>query len=93
MATTKPLKPYSRSATQNLRKFYEREAKPVEIPIFGKNRNLTVEGRLAKNPVLCATVKVAHRIHEQWRAEDKLAAKEQRAQAEATLKRLDAVAI
>jgi len=29
-----------------LAKFYQAKAKPVEIPLFGKNRNLTIAGRL-----------------------------------------------
>jgi hypothetical protein len=35
-------------------------------------------------PQTWAVVKIAQRIHEEWRAEDKLDAEEQRAQAEAT---------
>jgi hypothetical protein len=42
-----------------LAKFYQYEAQPVEIPIFGKNRNQTVIARLAKNPSTAALVQVA----------------------------------
>jgi hypothetical protein len=35
-------------------------------------------------------VKIAQRIHEQWRAEEKVAAQEQRAKAELTLKAIEA---
>jgi hypothetical protein len=73
----------------DLAKFYQAEAKDVEIPLFGRNRNLTIEGRLAKDPDTFALVKTAQRIHEQWRAEDKLAAENARKQAEATLRRLE----
>ena len=71
-----------------LAKFYEVEARPVEIPIFGKNRNQTVVGRLSKNPSMAALVQVAARIHEQWNAEDRLSAEAARKAAEATLKKL-----
>ena len=73
----------------DLAKFYFEEAKPVEIPIFGKNRNLTIEGRLAKDPSTTAVLKVAQRIHEQWNAEDKAALTQQRAEAEAALRRIE----
>jgi hypothetical protein len=76
----------------DLAKFYEQEAQSVEIPIFGKNKNKTVAGRLAKDPSTAALVNVAARIHEQWREEDQLAAEQARAAAEATLKRLQASA-
>jgi hypothetical protein len=72
----------------DLAKFYEEEAKPVEIPIFGKNKNLTIAGKLAKDPRMAALVQLAARIHEQWLAEDKLAAQQQRAAAEEALKKL-----
>ncbi len=75
-----------------LAKFHQQEARDVDIPIFGKNRNMTVENRLAKNPAIFAMVRIAQRIHEEWRTEDQLAAQEQRAKAEAELKRLAAVA-
>jgi len=75
-----------------LAKFYQYEAQPVEIPIFGKNRNQTVIARLAKNPSTAALVQVAARIHENWLAEDRVAAQQQRAAAEATLKRLEGAA-
>jgi hypothetical protein len=76
----------------DLAKFYQEEAHPVEIPLFGKNRNLTIGGRLAKDPATFALLKVAQRIHEQWNAEDKAALTQQRAEAEAALKKLDAEA-
>jgi hypothetical protein len=73
----------------DLAKFYREEAKPVEIAIFGKNRDQTVIGQLAKNPSMAALVQLAARIHEQWLAEDRLSAEAARKAAEATLKRLE----
>jgi hypothetical protein len=74
----------------DLAKFYQEEAQPIELPLFGKNRNLTVVGKLAKDPSTAGLVKVAARIHENWLAQDKLTAQQQRAAAEETLKRLEA---
>jgi hypothetical protein len=74
----------------DLAKFYAEEAKGVSIPLFGGNRNLTIEGRLAKDAATAALVKIAQRIHEDWREQDRLAAQEQRARAEAELKKLEA---
>lgn len=73
----------------DLAKFYEREAEPVEIPIFGKNKNTTIADRLAKDPSTARLVRLAGRIHENWASEHKLAAQQQRVAAEATLKRLE----
>ena len=75
-----------------LAEFYQQEAKDVEIPIFGKNKNMTVAGKLAKDPSTAALVQLAQRIHENCLAEDKLAAQQQRAAAEETLKRLEGAA-
>jgi hypothetical protein len=74
----------------DLAKFYQAEAKDVEIPLFGRLRNLTIEGRLAKDAATGALVKIAQRIHEDWREQDRIAAQEQRARAEAELKKLEA---
>jgi hypothetical protein len=79
-----------KSTTPDLVEFYKAEAKEVEISLFGARRNLTVEGRLAKDPSTGALVKIAQRIHEQWRAEEKVVAEEQRAKAELTLKAIEA---
>src|SRR5262249_39487996 len=72
--------------------FYKAESVPVTIEIFGKTKNLTVAGKLAKDPSMAGVVQLAERIHEQWQAEDRLAAQQQRAAAEETLKRLEASA-
>ena len=50
---------------------------------------MTVAGKLAKDPSTAALVQLAQRIHENCLAEDKLAAQQQRAAAEETLKRLE----
>jgi hypothetical protein len=44
-------------------KFYEAEAKPVEIPLFGRERNLTLEGRLFRDPAVGGLVMIAQRVH------------------------------
>jgi hypothetical protein len=75
-----------------LGQFFEQEARDVEMPIFGKNKNLTVAGKLAKDPSVAGLVQLAERIHEGWRQQDKLAAQQQRAAAEETLKRLEGAA-
>jgi hypothetical protein len=69
---------------------YEQEAKRVEIPLFGKSRNMTIEARAIKDPAIGGLAKAAQQIHANWIASDKLLAQQQRAAAEADLKRLDA---
>jgi hypothetical protein len=83
---------FIRNAPPGLADFYKSEAQPVEIPIFGKNRSITVEGQLAKDPASFAFLKVAQQIHENWLAADKQAAQEQREAADAAIKRLELVA-
>jgi hypothetical protein len=75
-----------------LAEFYQREAQDVSIPIFGKNRNMTIANRLTKEPPVAGLVSLAERIHEQWQAADKSTALEQRAAAEEALKKLAAAA-
>jgi len=81
---------FIKSSSPELVEFVKAEAQDVSIPLFGKNRNLTVEGRLCRDPKTGALIKIAQRIHEQWRAEEKVAAQEQRAKAELTLKAIEA---
>jgi len=71
-----------------LAKFYQAEAVPVSIPVFGRKRNLTIQGRLYKDPSVAATYKIAEQIAQQWLASDKAAAEEQRKLAEAALAKL-----
>jgi len=62
----------------------------MEISIFGRNRNMTIAAKLAKDPSIAGLVQLAGRIYEQWQAADKATALEQRrTAAEAALKRLE----
>jgi hypothetical protein len=79
---------FVKNATPQLVEFCKSEAKDVSIPIFGPNRNLTIEGRLIKDPAVGALVKVARQIYENWKAEDKAVAQAQRAAAEEALRKL-----
>jgi hypothetical protein len=72
-----------------LARFYQEEAVPVELPIFGKNRNMTIANRLTKDPAVAGLVSLAERIHEQWQATDKATALAARAKAEEELQRLE----
>jgi hypothetical protein len=72
--------------------FYEREAKDVEVPIFGRHRNMTIEAKLLRDPSTAALVRVAEQIARQWNAEDVETAKAARAQAEQALKKLEGAA-
>jgi hypothetical protein len=71
-----------------LAKFFEQESKPVSIPVFGRNKNLTIQGRLYKDPHAAATYKIAEQVAQQWLASDKQAAEKQRKTAEAALAKL-----
>jgi hypothetical protein len=73
-----------------LAKFYQAEAVPVEIPLFGKNKNLSIAGRLTKDPYSSAVVTIAEKIYQNWMADDKATAQAQRAAAEDTLRKLEA---
>jgi hypothetical protein len=79
------------NATPGLVEFCKNEAKDVEIPLFGRNRSVTVEGQMAKDSATFALMQVAQQIRETWRREDKMAAEEQCAAADAALKRLESV--
>ena len=39
--------------------FYKQEAEPVSLPPFGPNRNLTVEGRLYRDPHAASVLKIS----------------------------------
>src|SRR5262249_11099490 len=54
-----------------LAKFYEQEAKPVSIPVFGRNKNMIIQNRLYKDPHAAATYKIAEQVAQQWLASDK----------------------
>jgi hypothetical protein len=72
-----------------LAEFYAEEARPVGIEIFGKNKNQTVVGRLAKDPRTWGLVQRAAQIGSEWQDADKANALKQRAVAEEVLKRLE----
>jgi hypothetical protein len=72
--------------------FYQREAADVSVPLFGQTRNITVLGKVARDdPDSYKLIESAQHIHEDWRNQDRLAAEEQRTQAELALKRLETV--
>jgi hypothetical protein len=73
-----------------LAKFYREEAQPVSIPVFGPNRNLTVEGKLYKDAHAASVLKIARVLQAQWLASDRQAATEARLKAEEEIKRLEA---
>jgi hypothetical protein len=75
----------------DLARFFEEESHPVELPLFGPNRNETVIGKLARDAPTAGLVQVAERIGREWQAADREAALKQRAVAEETLKRLEGV--
>jgi hypothetical protein len=79
---------YIKNASPALVEFCKTEAKDVEIPIFGRTRNLTVEGALSKDPATAALIKVAQHIHESWNADDKQTYLQQKAAAEEALRKL-----
>jgi hypothetical protein len=84
---------FIKNAPPGFAKFCKNEAKDVEVPLFGRNRNMTIEGRLAKDPQMFALMKTAQQVRGTWRAEDaRAAAQEQRAAAEAALRKLEAAA-
>ena len=72
-----------------LAKFYEQEVKPAQVPLFGANRNLTILGKLARDPGTNATIKVAGEIYKTWREHDRNLAEQQVAEAQAQLKKLE----
>jgi hypothetical protein len=69
--------------------FYQREAMPVSLNVFGENQNMTLRSRLEKDPYLATIARVAESTFERWRNEDRESAQAQRAAADATLKRLE----
>ena len=83
---------FIKNAPPGLVEFCQNEARDVEIPLFGKNRNITVEGQLAKDPDMLALMKVAQQVRDTWAREDRAAAEAKRAAAESEIKRLETVA-
>ena len=70
--------------------FFRYEAQPVELLLFGSQRNMTLTDRLSKDPDVAALIQLGGAIHQRWAAEDKAAAESARKAAEHTLRRLEA---
>lgn len=70
--------------------FYQQEALPVKIPLFGKAKNLTVRGRLGKNADTAAIVELAEKVWNTWRVSELADAEAQAAHAQAALRKLEA---
>ena len=73
---------FVKNAPPGMVEFCKNEAQDVEIPLFGRNRNLTVEGQLAREPAMFALMKTAQQVRDTWAREDRAAAEAQRAAAE-----------
>jgi hypothetical protein len=79
---------FEKSVSPELLAFYKWEALPVSIPLFGANRDLTLEGRLSKESDVWAIMELGRSIHRSWAYDDKLAAEAARKAAEETLRKL-----
>jgi hypothetical protein len=73
-----------------LAQFCQAEAKPVSLDLFGAQRDLTVRGKLTKDPAAATIVELAEKIDQQWRMEDKAAAATAKEAAERKLAELSA---
>jgi len=71
-----------------LAEFFQREAKPVDLELFGRDRNLTLEGKLHRDAELAGIVRLARVIKKQWLDADRQAAAEAKAKVEAEIERL-----
>jgi hypothetical protein len=83
---------FIKNAGPGLVEFFKNEARDVEVPLFGRNRNLTIESRLAKDARTLALLKVAQQVRETWAREDTRAAQAQRDAANAEIERLKTIA-
>jgi hypothetical protein len=81
---------FVKSVQPGVVEFFRYEARPVDLPLFGSQRNMTVEARLSKDPSMTALLDLSRSIHRQWSAEDMASAEAARKTAEETLKRLEA---
>ena len=73
-----------------LAQFCQQEARDVSLNLFGAQRDLTVRGKLLRDPAAGAVVELAEKIHEQWRMEDKASAAKAKEEAGAKLAELSA---
>jgi len=83
---------FTKNAPPELTTFFRYEAQPVALPLFGAERNMTIEGQLSKDPYVSALIELGRVIHRQWNAEDLETAKQQRAAADEQLRRLQGAA-
>jgi hypothetical protein len=83
---------FARNAPSAVVEFCKNEAQDVEIPLFGRGKNLTVEGRLAKDPGMLALLQLAQQIRETWARGDRAEAQAKRDAANAEIKRLSEAA-
>jgi hypothetical protein len=68
---------------------YQRETEPIHMPI-GKNKNMTLAGKIARDPKLHAIVSRADEIIRVWNEQERERLRAAKAQAEQELKRLEA---
>jgi hypothetical protein len=73
-----------------LAQFCKAESEPVRLDLFGAQKDLTVRGRLTKDPAAATVVELAEKIEAQWRMEDKAQAAEAKTAAEKKLAELSA---
>jgi hypothetical protein len=73
-----------------LAQFCKAESEPVRLDLFGAQKDLTVRGRLTKDPAAATVVELAEKIEAQWRMEDKAQAAEAITAAERKLRELTA---
>ena len=76
--------------TRCLPQFCQQEAKPVSLDLFGAQRDLTVRGKLTKDPEASAIVELAEKIDQQWRRKTKQQQQRQRKQRKRKLAELSA---
>ena len=79
---------FEKSVSPELLDFYRWEAQPVKLDLFGPTADMTLRGRLSKDPDVWAIMELGQSIDAQWRYDDLQAAKQQRAAADATLHKL-----
>jgi hypothetical protein len=75
----------------DLAAYYQQEARPVELP-FGPNANMTLRGKIWKNPKLRAIADRADEIAKVWQTQERTRLLAEKAESEKRLKELEAVA-
>lgn len=79
---------FEKSVSPEVLAFCKYEARPVELPLFGANADMTIQGRLSKDADVSAILGLAGSVYRQWAYDDKVAAEAQRKAAEETLRKL-----